>query len=119
MSAPSGAGLTISTTRQRPGSRLPSIGSAKAGDSVPLKFSLRGNQGLGAVTQTTWQQSSCTDWSALGSPTAAPAKLSYSVSTDRYTDLVTTDPSWKGSCRTADVWLTDGTRHSVHVQFTK
>jgi Tol biopolymer transport system component len=96
-----------------------SIDSAKAGDSVPLKFSLRGSQGLGAVTQTTWQPSSCTDWSALGSPTAAQAKLSYAPSTDRYVDLVTTDPSWKGSCRTVDVWLTDGTRHSVHVQFTK
>jgi Tol biopolymer transport system component len=96
-----------------------SIGSAKAGDSVPLKFSLRGNQGLGAVTQTTWQPSSCTDWGALGSPTAAQTKLSYSTSTDRYVDLVTTDPTWKGSCRTVDVWLADGTRHSVHVQFTK
>jgi Tol biopolymer transport system component len=96
-----------------------SIDSAKAGDSVPLKFSLRGSQGLGAVAQTTWQPSSCTDWSALGSPAAAQAKLSYAPSTDRYLDLVTTDPSWKGSCRTVDVWLTDGTRHSVHVQFTK
>jgi Tol biopolymer transport system component len=96
-----------------------SIGSAKAGDSVPLKFSLRGNQGLGAVVQTTWQPSSCTDWSALGSPSAAQAKLSYSASIDRYVDLVTTDPSWKGSCRAVDVWLADGTRHSVRVQFTK
>ena len=96
-----------------------SIGSAKAGESLPLKFSLRGNQGLGAVTQTTWQPSSCTDWSALGSATAAQAKLSYSAPTDRYTDLVTTDPSWKGGCRTVDVWLTDGTHHPVHVQFTK
>jgi hypothetical protein len=96
-----------------------SIGSAKAGDSVPLKFSLRGNQGLGAVTQTTWQQSSCTDWSALGTSTPAQAKLSYSASTDRYVDLVGTDPSWKGSCRTVDVGLTDGTHHSVRVQFTK
>jgi hypothetical protein len=102
-----------------PASAGGSIGSAKAGDSVPLKFSLRGNQGPGVVTQTTWQQSSCTDWSALGSPSAAQAKLSYSPSTDRYTDLVTTDSSWKGSCRTVDVWLNDGTHHSVRVQFTK
>ena len=96
-----------------------SIGAARAGDSVPLKFSLSGNQGLGVVTQTTWQPSSCTDWSALGLPTAAQARLSYGSSTDRYVDLVATDSSWKGSCRTVDVWLTDGTRHSVHVHFTK
>ena len=85
---------------------------------MPLKFSLHGNQGLGAVTQTTWQASSCADWSALGSPAAAQAKLSYNASTDRYVD-VSTDSSWKGSCRTVDVWLSDGTRHSVRVQFTK
>jgi hypothetical protein len=95
------------------------IDSVKAGDSVPLKFSLRGNQGLGVVTQTTWQASSCADWSALGSPATAQAKISYGQPTDRYLDLVTTDPSWKGSCRTVDVWLADGTSHSVRVHFTK
>jgi hypothetical protein len=96
-----------------------SIDTAKAGDSVPLKFSLRGDQGLGAVARTTWQPVSCTGWTALGNATAAQGKVSYSASSDRYLDVVGTDPKWKGTCRTVDVELADGTHHAVHVHFTK
>ena len=102
-----------------PVSSTGSIDTAKAGDSAPLKFSLRGNQGPGAVTRTTWQAASCTDWSAFGASTSAQAKLSYSASSDRYLDVVGTDPSWKGTCRTIDLELADGTHHAVHVRFTK
>jgi len=102
-----------------PVSSTGSIDTAKAGDSAPLKFSLRGNQGPGAVTRTTWQAAACTDWSALGASTAAQAKLSYSASSDRYLDVVGTDPSWKGTCRIVDLELADGTHHAVHVRFTK
>jgi hypothetical protein len=96
-----------------------SIDTAKAGESLPLKFSLRGNQGLGVVTRTTWQPVSCADWTALGDSTAGLSKLSYSASSDRYLDVVVTDSSWKGSCRTVDLELADGTHHAVHVRFTK
>jgi TolB protein len=96
-----------------------SIDAAKAGDSVPLKFSLRGYQGLGAVARTTSQAVSCTDWSSLGASASAQGKLSYSAASDRYLDVVGTDPSWKGTCRTVDLELADGTHHAVHVHFTK
>jgi hypothetical protein len=96
-----------------------SIDTAKAGDSVPLKFSLRGNQGLGVVMRTTWQAVSCVDWSALGAAATAQAKLSYNAANDRYLDVVGTDSSWKGLCRTVDVELADGTHHAVHVRFTR
>jgi hypothetical protein len=96
-----------------------SIDIAKAGDSIPLKFSLHGNQGLGIVTRTTWQAVSCADWSALGASTTAQGKLSYSASSDRYLDVVTSDSSWKGSCRTVDLELADDTHHAVRVRFTK
>jgi Tol biopolymer transport system component len=102
-----------------PVSAAGSIDTAKAGDSVPLKFSLSGNQGLAAVTRTTSQPASCIDWSALGAATATQTKLSYSASLDRYLDVVATDASWKGSCRTLDLELADGTHHAVHVHFTK
>jgi hypothetical protein len=102
-----------------PVSSAGSIDTAKAGDSLPLKFSLHGNQGLGVVTRATWQTVSCLDWSALGASTAATSKLSYSASSDRYLDVVPTDSSWKGSCRTVDLELADGTHHAVHVRFTK
>jgi hypothetical protein len=96
-----------------------SIDDAKAGEAVPLKFSLGGNQGLGVVTRTTWQPVSCADWTALGDSTAALGKLSYNASSDRYLDVVASDSSWKGSCRTVDLELADGTHHAVHVRFTK
>ena len=96
-----------------------SIGGSKAGEPVPLKFSLKGYQGLGAVTRATWQAVSCADWSALDAPATAQGKLSYSSSSDRYLDAVGTDSSWKGSCRTVDLELADGTHHAVHVHFTK
>ena len=96
-----------------------SLDAVKAGDSLPLRFSLHGNQGLVAVTRTSSQAASCTDWSALDTPTAAQTKLSYSSSTERYLDLVITDPTWKGTCRTIEIELADGTRHDVHVRFTK
>jgi thioesterase domain-containing protein len=86
---------------------------------VPLKFSLRGDRGLDAVTRTTWRAVSCTDWTALGDATTAQVRLSYSASSDRYLDVAGTDPSWKGTCRTVDVELADGTHHAVHVHFTK
>jgi hypothetical protein len=95
------------------------LDDARAGDNVPLKFSLRGDQGLGAVAQATWQQASCTDWSALGDPSPAQGKLTYSSSSDRYIDLVSTDPSWKATCRTLDLVLADGTHHAVRVHLTK
>ena len=96
-----------------------SVDSAKAGDSLPLKFSLHGYQGLAVVTRTSWQPASCTDWSTLGGSTAAQGKVSYSASTDRYLDVVPTDGSWKGTCRTLDLELADGTHHAVRVHFTK
>jgi hypothetical protein len=101
-----------------PVSATGSIDDAKAGEATPLKFSLAGYQGLGVVARVTWQPSSCADWSPVGASAAADQKLSYSASTDRYLDLVATDPAWKGSCRTLDLQLADGTHRRVHVSFT-
>ena len=101
-----------------PVSTTGSIDDAKAGDALPLKFSVRGDNGLGIVTQATWQPASCFDWSSAATTTTAQGKLSYNIPTDRYIDLVATDPKWKGSCRTLDLGLADGTHHTVHVRFT-
>ena len=130
MNASDDRGKTASSTRSysvvyafagfdSPVSAGGSIDAAKAGDAQPLKFSLHGNQGLGVVTGATWQPASCADWSALGSSSPAQGKLTYSASSDRYVELVATDPSWRGTCRTVDLALADGTHHAVHVRFTK
>jgi len=102
-----------------PVSTTGSIDDAKAGDALPLRLSLQGDKGLSIVTQTTSQPVSCADWSSLGTTTTGQGKLSYNPSTDRYLDLVATDPNWKGSCRTVDLQLDDATHHTVHVRFTR
>jgi hypothetical protein len=93
------------------------IADAKAGEPVPLKFSLGGDRGLGVVTSVTWQTASCADWTP-GSPQAAAGQLSYSAPSGRYTDAVSTSKSWKGSCRILVLELGDGTQHPVRVAFT-
>jgi TolB protein len=102
-----------------PVSATGTIDDGKAGDALPLKFSVHGDNGLSIVTQATWQPASCFDWSSTASIATAQGKLSYNTSTDRYTDLVATDPKWRGSCRTLDLGLADGTHHTVHVRFTR
>ncbi len=95
-----------------------SIEAAKAGDALPFKFSVQGDFGLSVVSQTTWMLASCSDWSSTAAATTGQGKLSYNPLTGRYTDLVATDPTWKGSCRIADLRLADGSDHTVHVHFT-
>lgn len=93
------------------------VDAARAGQGVPLKFSLGGDRGLGVVSRVTWQQVSCIDGSNIGQPASGSGKLSYASSTGRYTELATTDPSWKGSCRTVTIQIADTTLHSVVVKF--
>lgn len=95
------------------------IDNAKAGDAIPLKFSLQGDKGMSVVTGTTWQLNSCADWSSLGTATTGAGKISYNHTIDRYLDLVATEPSWSGSCRTVDLELADNTHHTIQVRFTR
>ena len=93
------------------------MADAKAGEPVPLKFSLNGNRGLAVVTSVTWRTASCADWTP-GSQQAAGGQLSYAPSSARYTDTVSTAKSSKGSCRILTLELADGTQHAVRVTFT-
>jgi hypothetical protein len=100
-----------------PVSSTGSLDDAKAGEPVPMKFSLSGDHGLSVVRGTTWRPASCTDSSVLGGSVAGQGQLSYTASTDRYLDAVATDRAWKGTCRVLDLELDDGTHHSVRVRF--
>jgi len=93
------------------------VSDAKAGQTVPLKFSLNGDRGLGIVTSVTWRTASCADWTP-GSSAAAGGQLSYTASSGRYTETVSTAKSWKGTCRILTLELADGTQHPVRVSFT-
>ena len=87
----------------------------KAGESVPLKFSLNGDKGLDVVAPRS------PAWTACGSDSATPAdgSLSYNGSNDRYTYVASTSKSWAGTCRDLVLTLRDGTVHRARFSFGK
>ena len=99
---------------------LPTINAAKAGRSVPLKFSLGGSKGL-AIFAAGYPQSAlinCTTGAPL-SKTVNPgsSSLSYSALDLQYSYVWKTDKSWAGACRQLVIKLTDGTTHSANFNF--
>jgi WD40 repeat protein len=91
--------------------------AAKAGDAIPLKFSLGGAQGLNVITRTMWYPVACADWSPTGAGASGQGKLSYNVSTGKYAYLVNTDRSWKGSCYLLRIDLADGMYGATYIRF--
>lgn len=91
---------------------------AKAGDAIPLKFSLGGAQGLNVIATTMWYPVSCTNWLPAGPGATGEGKLSYNASTGKYTYLVNTNRSWKGSCFLLRFDLADGWNYgATYVRF--
>ena len=98
-----------------PSAVYPMATSMKAGQSVPVKFSLNGDQGLGIFA------AGSPAWALCDSSDASPATgtLSYNASNDRYTYLATTAKAWAGTCRDLVVTFADGTAHTLRFTFTK
>lgn len=92
----------------------PTATPMKAGESVPVKFSLHGDQGpnIFAAGSPAW-----IPCGALDGQTAADGTLSYNTSADRYTFLAGTSKSWAGTCRDLSVTLRDGTTHRARFTF--
>ena len=93
------------------------LDGAKAGEPVPLRFSLGGNRGTTVVTVVTWQQVSCSDGTPTGQTTTGTGSLGYAASADRYLESAPTDKSWKGTCRLVTIQLDDTTTHQALVRF--
>jgi hypothetical protein len=91
----------------------------RAGDAVPVKFSLNGDRGLGVVTGVSSSPVDCATGAATGAPAAASGTLSYAAKPDRYTFQWSTDRAWIGTCRAVSVALADGTTHRALLRFTK
>jgi hypothetical protein len=107
----------------RPVDNPPTVNSVKAGQAIPVKFSLNGNQGL--------------DIFAAGSPSSVKidplsgvpidvieetvnpgnSSLQYDPVSDTYTYVWKTDKAWKGHTRELNVTLTDGTSHTALFKF--
>ena len=95
----------------------------KAGQGVPVKFSLDGDQGL-AIFADGYPQSSqvaCDTGAGVNTAsetvTAGGSSLSYDTLTDTYNYIWKTNKAWAGTCRQFDVVLADGTTHSAQFQF--
>jgi dipeptidyl aminopeptidase/acylaminoacyl peptidase len=91
----------------------PATNSLPAGEAIPLKFRLHGNQGLDVLA------AGSPVWAPCGGGDTTPARgsLSYNASNDRYTYLVATDKAWSGTCRDLVLTLRDGTSHRARIAF--
>lgn len=101
----------------------PMLNTVKAGASVPVKFSLAGDQGLGilAAGSPASQRITC-DGSAPLDPiekTATPGSsgLQYNALTDQYTYVWKTEKGWANTCRQLNVKLDDGSDHRASFRF--
>lgn len=107
-----------------PVDNMPTLNVVKAGSSVPVKFSLGGNQGLD-IFQAGFPVSQRIDCQTAGSldtieeTTTAPSGLIYDAVADQYVYVSKTDKAWGGTCRQLVFALDDGTIHRANFKFTK
>jgi predicted extracellular nuclease len=103
----------------------PTLNTVKAGQAVPVKFSLNGDQGLnifaaGYPQSTAIACDSSESQAAIEETiTAGSSSLSYDPITDTYNYVWKTDKGWAGTCRQLVVKLVDGTYHYADFALTK
>ena len=108
----------------QPVDNLPTLNGVKAGQSIPVNFSLSGNAGLDifASGYPQSQQIACDSSEPLDdieqTVTTGNSSLSYD-GTDTYTYVWKTDKAWANTCRQLDLRLNDGTDHVANFQFKK
>ncbi len=98
---------------------------AKAGSTIPVKFSLGGDQGLSILASAPSSTqvacpSSTTAVDELEEYTTAVSGLKYDATANQYIYNWKTDGSWAGKCRQLRVLLNDGTAaRTANFTFTK
>lgn len=101
------------------------LNSVKAGQSIPVKFSLAGDQGLNifAAGSPTSQKITCDSSDPIDvieeTVTAGGSSLSYDASNNQYNYVWKSDKAWAGTCRQLSVKLIDGTTHLANFKFLK
>ncbi len=99
------------------------LNAVKAGQTVPVKFTLHGDQGLGVLASgyPKSQAIACdanAEVDGIESTLAAGSSgLTYDPGTGQYTYAWKTDKSWANSCRQLVVKLADGTKHVANFSF--
>jgi uncharacterized membrane protein len=108
---------------QNPGSTAPYIvNKVKAGQAVPIRFSLNGDQGLDILASGNPRSKAgpCTLINTEGGqPTKSTGarRLSYAPRADQYSYIWKTEKAWAGTCRQLMISLTDGTTHTALFKF--
>ena len=103
----------------------PVVNTVKAGNAIPVKFSLSGNQGLDIFDPgyPASQKITCDTSAAQDAieETATPGSsgLSYDPSTDQYTYVWKTNKTWANTCRQLIVQLNDHTSRLALFSFKK
>lgn len=101
----------------------PVVNQVNAGQAIPIKFSLGGNQGLNifAAGSPSSVQINCNTNDPISdvteTETAGSSSLSYDAASDRYKYTWKTDNSWKNTCRLLTVGLRDGTVYTAKFKF--
>ena len=106
-----------------PVDNLPTVNSAKAGSTVPIKFSLGGNRGLtgifaaGSPVAVPVSCSSTAPIDDIDETTTQTAALSYDVASGQYQFNWKTPKNFAGTCQRLDVRFFDGTTYSALFKF--
>jgi hypothetical protein len=107
----------------QPVDTLPVLNAVKAGNAIPVKFSLGGNKGLNifAAGYPKSQSITCDSTEPVDdieeTVTAGSSSLAYDPLTDQYNYVWKTDKSWTGTCRQLIVKLSDGTFQYANFKF--
>jgi probable HAF family extracellular repeat protein len=110
---------------RNPGSTAPYVvNRVRAGQAVPVKFSLNGDKGLNILAGGYPRSKSvpCTLTNTEGGQATRAAGrtgLSYRRGADQYSYIWKTDKAWAGTCRQLMVGLTDGTIHTALFRFVQ
>jgi len=95
------------------------LNDLRAGDAVPLKFSLGADYGLDVVTAATQQPIDCATRAPLGAATSAGGTLTYNTSQARYLYDWSSQKASAGTCRSVTLALRDGTQHVADFRLVK
>jgi TolB protein len=100
----------------------PTVNTAKAGSTIPVKFTLGGDQGLGILapgspTSSRFDCGTSADLDEIEQTESVGSGLSYDPDTGAYKYNWKTSKAWSGTCRALDIEFADGTHHLALFQF--
>jgi protocatechuate 3,4-dioxygenase beta subunit len=109
----------------QPVDNLPIYNTVKAGQAIPVRFSLSGNQSLNifAAGYPKSEIIQCNSNAQVDgieeTVSAGTSSLSYDPVSDTYTYIWKTDKAWANNCRQLVVKLNDGTFYRANFKFIK